>query len=232
MADSPSLYERILAGILTAATLVVVALLIEGRLNNESRDPSPRAEHLAQWETQMADALVPLGDTARPVKVVVFTDFQCPFCANLDSTLRRIENQHSGRIARLIVHFPLPGHEFAVDAAMAFECANGQHFGREMHDLLYEEQPRFGGSSWELLASKVGIKDTMLFGACLRDRRHLSRINAGEALGRDLAIRGTPVVVVNGWLFDPSFPESVDRAINAVLDGRSPKNANRRVRSQ
>lgn len=231
MAHSDSLFERIISTTLTVATVVAVGLLIEARLSNSAPVPQARAEFFADWQERMAGALVPLGDTARPVKVAVFTDFQCPFCANLDTTLTRVERQHPGQVARFVVHFPGLGHAHARDAAMAFECANAQRRGIEMHTVLYRQQARIGETSWYQLGLDAGVEDTTTFGACLKDRPFASRITAGEALGRELGIRGTPVVVINGWLFDPSFPEAVERAIQYVLEGRSPKGANRRQRS-
>lgn len=221
--SSPSKLDRVISIVLTLATVVAVGVLIEGRLNPGSEAPTRRVELIKDWATIMATHGVALEDTSRVVKVAVFTDFECPFCRTMDSVLAAIQGKHPGKIARAVVHLPLPMHTQALSAAKAFECATAQGKGAEMHAALYAHQRSFGMMPWREIASNAHVADIEAFQRCTDSVEVQSRITDGIQLAENLAVTTTPTVVVNGWLFDPSSPASIEKAVVAVLGGKSPK---------
>ena len=93
----------------------------------------------------------------------------------------------------------------------------------EMHHELYANQTAFASAPWTSLAQRAAITDYISFKQCLQnplDSVHVARV---AELARRLGVRGTPTVVVNGWLLDPSTPERVEAATIALLQGKSPK---------
>jgi hypothetical protein len=92
-----------------------------------------------------------------------------------------------------------------------------------MHHQLYLGQRNFGMRSWLEFAVRAAVADTPEFEKCQTGNAFDARINAGVLLGRQLAIAGTPAVLVSGWLVDPALPESVEETVNAVIEGRTPK---------
>jgi protein-disulfide isomerase len=220
---APTRIERVLSAALTLATVVVAGVLVEGRLNPKGPPgPHRRVEFITDWRSLLQSAAVTLGDTVGAVEVAVFTDFECPFCRNMDSLLTELEARLPGKVTRSVIHFPLPSHQHAFAASVAFECAAQQGRAYEMHRVLYREQASIGKRSLSEFGAAAGLADSQRFEECLARKDPSPRIQAGLSLGRRLAISGTPVVMVNGWLIDPAFPSTIEGAVQAVLRGKSP----------
>lgn len=212
--------ERMLSALLTLATIVVAAVVVEGRVRPD-RGPTPRArvEHVREWHKIADGATAPLQAVGPAVAVTVFTDFQCPFCRIMDSVLTSVELKHPGRLGRSIAHFPIDGHQFAKPSAMAFECARRRGKAKAMHDVLYRLQDSLGRRPWSAFARDIGIRDDSAFQACVivPDSAALLMLEQGLELGRRLRVSGTPAVVVDGTLFDPALPEQIVSAIEDAL---------------
>lgn len=223
MAEASRL-ERILSVLLTIATVTVAAVVVEGRLRpRQIESPGARTEFIADWATISSGAVLPLGGPPALVDVVVFTDFECPYCKHVDSVLTQLELRLPGKISRSIVHFPLSMHRDAFPAALAQECAAAQGRVAEMHHVLYGGQRDFGRRSWNLFAAEAGVTDTVAFSSCMRGTADSSRVHRGLFLADSLRLSGTPVVVINGWLFDPGNAGTVERAVLNASKGRSPR---------
>lgn len=79
------------------------------------------------------------GDSAR-VKIVEFSDFECPFCKRVVPTMEALTEKYGDDISLEYRHFPLSGHANAQKAAEASECAGEQNKFWEMHDMIFEVQ--------------------------------------------------------------------------------------------
>ena len=60
------------------------------------------------------------------VSIVVFTDYECPFCSRHLSTLKRLEQHYGQSVSIAVRDFPLPIHKRAVKAAEAAAWARDQ----------------------------------------------------------------------------------------------------------
>lgn len=224
MTASASKFDRIVTSVLTVATLVALGLLVERRFNPpRAVDSHSRIERLKNWQTSISAVDVPVADSMGPIKVVVFTDFECPYCARMDSALTHIAAEFPGKISRSIIQYPLDIHKYANSAASAFECARRQGRGLEMHTELFLGQKRFGQATWSDFAKKSGVPDSAAFAQCQTQDAAAADISAGIAFAAKHGVTGTPTVVVNGWLFDPSMPALIERAISNVIKGKSPE---------
>ena len=88
--------------------------------------PDHQAEHVAEWRTIVAPG-IRLGSTMAPIQVIEFTDLECPYCARFHlNTLRELYKQFPAKINTIIVHFPIRSHRFAMQSAVALECASEQ----------------------------------------------------------------------------------------------------------
>lgn len=224
MANS-SAVDRILSRVLTVCAVIAVGFLVEARFRPRQPPPmpgpEPRVEQIANWRVRSDGIAIPVDDSAA-VDVLVFTDFQCPFCARLDSALGILMMSRPGAIRRSVVHYPLPGNVHAFPAAVAFECAARQGRERVMHRRLYEEQRnrRLALGAWTTLAVAAGVEDRGAFESCVGDTLSHRRILDGIRWGSELAIRGTPALIVGGWLIEPPTQASVESALDAVLAGK------------
>lgn len=179
----------------------------------------------ARW-TEAQQHGVRIGSTGARVLIVEFADFQCPACRGFHSDLRRVLAQHPDDVAALLVPFPLPGHEHAVDAAMASSCAAAQGRAASMSDSLFSQQDSLGRKSWKAFAAEAGVADLAAFERCRADETVRKRVDDARAFGVSMQIPGTPTVIINGWRFTyPPRGEELDRAVANALRGRRPQDA-------
>lgn len=218
------LLDRALSIVLTIAAVAAAAVLVEGRLNPPAAaSTARRVEKLKDWEDVSRLASIALGELDRPVKLEVFTDFECPFCARMDSVISKLEEEYPRAIGRHVIHFPIPSHANAMNAARVFQCAAVQGRASEMHHLLYANQAAFARSPWLALAVEARVPDIQKFDACHRGTEQDMKIGGGVDLAERFSISSTPSVVINGWLVHPATPEAISKSVTAAVAGRSPK---------
>jgi len=75
------------------------------------------------------------------ITVVEFSDFQCPHCATVQTTLATVLPEYGADIRVVFKSFPLSFHTHARATAIAAECAHAQGRFWQFHDLV------FGGQS-------------------------------------------------------------------------------------
>lgn len=154
------------------------------------------------------------GRRDAPVQVVVFSEFQCPFCARVEPVLDRVHSQYGDRVAIVFRDFPLPTHEQAMQAAEAAGCAGRQGKFWEYHKLLFANQADLSADGLRRRAEDLGL-DTQAFGACLASGEMRAEIRADVADGERAGVAGTPALFVNGRFFGgaPTYED-----LTAVID--------------
>lgn len=83
------------------------------------------------------------GDINAKVKIIEFSDFECPFCRRyFTETFPQIKKDYidTGKVIMYYRHYPLPFHPLAQPFAIASECANEQDKFWEFHDKIFKEQ--------------------------------------------------------------------------------------------
>jgi len=170
------------------------------------------------------------GDPNAPVKLVEFSDFQCPFCKQywqqteaqiLDAyvktgkvfyTDRSAGNWVSGNIGQ--------GGTESQDAAMAAYCATDQNKYWEMHDALFtnvigEDAGSFTQRRLQAIAQSVGL-DMNAFNSCYSSQKYLNQVNQDYKDALAAKIQGTPFFVIS------YIPKGQTQAVIATLDGAQP----------
>jgi protein-disulfide isomerase len=154
------------------------------------------------------------GDTAAPVVIFEFSDFQCPYCREFWRTvLPSLEREYfrPGKARLVYLNLPIPqihanafrAHEFAM-------CAAREKRFRPYHDLLYEHQ-----AEWEKLtvpddyfarlATRAGANADAVT-KCAHSHE-LAWLVAGEAQGAaQSGLTGTPSFIIEGQPFKGSPP--------------------------
>jgi protein-disulfide isomerase len=131
------------------------------------------------------------------VTVVLFSDYQCPFCAKEEPVLRAFEQAHPGDVRVVFKNLPLPMHENARLAAKAALAAAEQGRYWEYHDALFAHQDALDRGSLERYAEAVGL-DARRFARDLDGPALDARIEADVADAEALSVKGTPTLFVNG----------------------------------
>jgi protein-disulfide isomerase len=211
-------------------TLVVFALLTtclvvyrqhELRMNS-AQGGSIRGAFVQNWQTLLNQGVL-IGSASAPVQLMEFSDFECPYCAGLHSSLKVLRGKYPSEVAISYVYFPLDMHRFAIPAIQAAECARSQGRFEAMHDRLFEQARRLGVKPWREFAADSGVPDLQAFDACISNGKPSSRVSDGLKLGEQLNVQGTPTVIINGWKLNwtPS-EDDLTRMVTNVLAGKAP----------
>ena len=134
------------------------------------------------------------------VTVVVFSDFQCPFCTRLNPTLERLIRDNPEDVRVVFRHFPLPFHQQALpaaEAAMEVYRQGGDEKFWAYHDLLFQNQRALSPPDLERYARSVGA-DPAGVRMALDTNVHRDRVQRDMAMGRRAGVTGTPTVFING----------------------------------
>jgi protein-disulfide isomerase len=138
------------------------------------------------------------GPAGAPLELVMYGDFQCPFCNAAQPILRRVRDRLEGRLRFAFRHFPLPEvHPDAQRAAEASEAAAAQGEFWAMHDALYAARGLLGLDAVLAAARSVGI-DAERVRSELADGVHAARVEQDVRSGRAAGVAGTPTFFVNG----------------------------------
>jgi protein-disulfide isomerase len=141
------------------------------------------------------------GDREAPLQLVMFGDFQCPFCLGAQSILRRVRERLDERLLFAFRHLPIPErHPLAPLAAEASEAAAAQGRFWEFHDALYANQPRLSRETILELAGEHGL-DVERVTSEIDAGTHRDRIARDVASAEASGATGTPTFFVNGKRF-------------------------------
>jgi protein-disulfide isomerase len=130
------------------------------------------------------------------VTVVLFSDFQCPFCSRVEPTLAQLQKEYPKDVRVVWKHQPLPFHPQAMPAALASEAAREQGRFWEMHERLFKNQGSLGPSQYEQWAKEIGLEPRK-FQASLASEKAKARIQEDSQLGNSVGANGTPTAFVN-----------------------------------
>jgi protein-disulfide isomerase len=160
---------------------------------------APLAE-IERVRVTLSNGMPQRGPSHALVTIVVFSDFQCPFCSRVVPTIERIREEYGDDVRIVFRDLPLPFH---ADAALAAEAAREAFSQRshagfwQMHDLLFANQHALGRSYLEQYAESMGL-DMARFRRALDDRSHQSAATRDAEAAARLGVRGTPAFFING----------------------------------
>ena len=146
------------------------------------------------------------GPATAPVTIVEFSDFECPFCGGLFSTLKTVENLFLNQVRVVYRQFPLRNiHPRAQKAAEASLCAGEQGRFWEMHDSLFGDQQNLTVDALKARAVKLNL-DAAAFNACLDSGKQAAAIERDIAEGAKVGVSGTPTMFINGRMMVGNQP--------------------------
>ena len=164
-----------------------------------------------------------LGSADAPVKMDVWSDFQCPFCNQFWTTVepKLVSTYVAPGEVQLIYHdYTFLGQE-SIDAAIAARCADRQGKFWEYHDYLYanqgtENSGAFAPPRLTQFAEAIGLNMTT-WSACLQDPTVAAANQAETTQGQASGITGTPTILVAGVKVASYDYASISAAIDAAL---------------
>lgn len=166
-----------------------------------------------------------IGDSAAPIEVLEFADFECGACAQFailtapDVKQRLVE---TGQIRLRVMDVPF--HTNSWTASLAAACANAQGKFWPMHDALYNTQERWNtlttsnplGPIVEV-AREAGL-DADQLRQCVEARTYQANVQSHLKEAETRGVRATPSFIIGGNLVTgaigyDSFKNHVDAAI-------------------
>ena len=145
------------------------------------------------------------GPEGAGMELVMYGDFQCPYCAAAYPIVSRVRERLAGRLLFAFRHFPLRDvHPDAERAAEASEAAAAQGAFWPMHDRLYESRGRLGANDLAIHAAELGLNRKRFAGE-LESEVHAPRVQRDVESGEASGVTGTPTFFVNGRLHAGAF---------------------------
>jgi Na+:H+ antiporter, NhaA family len=141
------------------------------------------------------------GERGAPLELVMFGDFQCPFCLGAQSVLRRVRERLGDQLLFGFRHLPIPErHPLAPLAAEASETAAAQGRFWDYHDALFAAQPRLSPETILAVGGDLGL-DVERMKAEIDSGAHRDRVARDHASAEASGATGTPTFFVNGKRF-------------------------------
>ena len=138
------------------------------------------------------------GELGRPLQLVMFGDFQCPFCLGAQSVLRRVRERLGDSLVFAFRHLPIPErHPLAPIAAEASEAAAAQGRFWEYHDALFAAQPKLSRETMLEVGRELGL-DAERMGAELDSGAHRARVERDLGSAERSGATGTPTFFAIG----------------------------------
>jgi protein-disulfide isomerase len=138
-----------------------------------------------------------VGRSDAPVKLVLFSDFECPFCRDLEPVVAEIMSRFGEDVYWVWKDFPKPAHKNARLAARAARCAQDQGAFWAYKDRLFAAQDQLTRADLVGRARAGGLAQAA-FEACLDSDSKDALVDAGVRLGQRYGVSGTPTLFING----------------------------------
>jgi protein-disulfide isomerase len=148
-------------------------------------------------DIKITDADQIKGDDNAPVTIVEYSDYQCPYCANFNSTMNKVADNYGDKVRWVHRHFPLDAiHKYARKAAEASECAGDQGKFWEYSDKLFENQSKINDSLFSKLAKDLNL-NVDEFDKCVESGKFEDKVDNDYKGGSKIGVSGTPAIFIN-----------------------------------
>lgn len=185
----------ILAAVILGASHVLYAVI------GNTTSPSP----VPIFKGRTIDASdLETGNIKSKVVLVEYSDTECPFCAQVFPTMKKIQEVYGDKIGFVYRYFPLTQiHADAFEEARAVYCV-GQNLGaakrKEYIDAVFtykwdKQNMVFPKGQKEIIAKNIGVNEST-FAACMKDQSSSDAINASIQDGAAAGVQGTPASFV------------------------------------
>ena len=157
------------------------------------------------------------GPADAPVTIVEFSDFQCPFCKQIQPVIQQLRQRYPAQVSWRFKDLPLISiHPGAQSAAEAARCAGEQGKFWEYRDALFKAD-RITLDMHKGVAESLSL-DSEPFLSCLQSEKYRDAVQTDSKEAQDLGISGTPTFVINGIVLSGAQPlEAFTRVIEGEL---------------
>ncbi|MBI2522115.1 MAG: thioredoxin domain-containing protein [Bdellovibrio sp.] len=143
-----------------------------------------------------------------PLRLSIFSDFQCPACKALSESLGALAKKYKGQINIQYYFYPLDSscnskmthavHPVACEAAYLASCS-GDRFS-EVHDKIFNHQEDLNSGWLKSYAANLGVEDC--FGNADTRKKVVELIETGNSFN----VQSTPTLLLNGVKIEGVLP--------------------------
>jgi protein-disulfide isomerase len=157
------------------------------------------------------------GNPKAPVMIVEFSDFQCPYCHQVEPVIKDLLANYGDKISLAYRDLPLKQiHPQAEMAAEASRCAGEQGKYWEYHDQLFKAS-KLDRDALVEYARTLKLEDKQ-FDSCLTNGKYREDVAKDLREGMQAGVTGTPTFFINGMTLSGTQPkESFARLIDQEL---------------
>lgn len=159
-----------------------------------------------------------------PIRISVFSDFQCPFCKTVADQVPELIRRYSKQINVQYMFYPLDAkcnsnvkgrfHDVACDAAALAACDPAKF--EKVHDEIFAQQDRLSGSVLKSIADSYGLQ------GCIENQENMDKVISAVNQGAKFNVKSTPTIIVNGRKIEGTIPSTQFFAIfEDILKGNN-----------
>jgi protein-disulfide isomerase len=166
-------------------------------------DKKPAAEEeddKSVWKVPVLSDDPVRGPKDALVTMIIYSDFQCPFCKRVEDTLKQVATTYSNDIRFVWKDNPLPFHNRAKPTAILGRYAYKQKGDKgfwDAHDALFDSAPKLEDDDLKAVSEKIGL-DWSGVKAAIDSNKFADRIDQSVESATDFQARGTPHFFING----------------------------------
>jgi protein-disulfide isomerase len=157
------------------------------------------------------------GPANAKVTIIEFGEFECPFCARVQPTLKQLAAEYKGQVRFAFKQLPLPMHAQAIPAAKAALAAHQQGKFWEYSDALWPNARDLGDALYVKIATDLNL-NLKKFNTDRASPQIAAMIEQDLADAAKAEVRGTPFFYINGTPISGAMPaEEFRKVIDAAL---------------
>jgi len=210
----------IVSAIIIVGFLIAGAILIRSGKPVTNIPPNGGIPVTTATLTPITSADRTLGNSNAKVTLVMYEDFQCPWCGKfVNESEQTVRNTYvkNGQVEIVFRDFPFLGNfvqpyvvakDESINASMAARCAGDQGQFWQYHDYLFAHQTQentgdFSVTNLESFAKTLGL-NTTTFNQCLSTNKYAQAVADSKTEGENAGVTGTPkgFILVNGKVVD------------------------------
>lgn len=145
-----------------------------------------------------------------PIRITVFSDFQCPFCKVVAEQMPQLVRRYKDKINMQYMFYPLDAkcnsnvkgrfHDSACDAAALAACDTKKFL--EVHDDIFANQDRLSSGALAEITKKYDLK------GCLENAENTNKVIEAINQGTKYNVKSTPTIIVNGKKIEGTIPNT------------------------
>jgi len=194
---------------LTDGNLLIPALI---DLNTNTNLVDSKKAEMVKIDIDTDDAHFYFGNKDATTKIIIFSDFECPYCQKASDFLKPLLEREKDNIAIYYYHFPLGFHQMARPLAKMYEAA--KELGIEGIDF-YHLGAKSEEEAFKKLEIMIPADKFMDFKRLATSNKYDSKIDADFLKGQDIGVQGTPYIIIDGSVVNGFNPSQLE---NLIMD--------------